>query len=611
MITATMTRPTTIAPTLSCERKIAFQEDIDIATLGKPRPQYISLEPIARRSRSRRVPAIEQTPQTETQEQQQAESGAERQSASEGSTTGNAESETEPPQSPSPSDMSFGSEPSTGSIVDSNSVSVRTADSKAVGEFKPHSHARRHRSLKPITASIQLQQAGFLRGDNILVKINVQHTKQIKSIHGVIVTLYRMARVDTQASIPKAIAKVDTSDSLTRPRSNLRAFSFGGIGSTHTFRKDLSQSFASLMINPNTLKAEVKATVSVPESAFPTISSVPGGVISFKYYIEVVLDLQGKLAGLSRFLPNAGMTGVSTHNEDGSIGMPSDLNQNIAAQWGGHFIDTEEIRREKSVVISTFEVVVGNKDSNRKGKWRSDLPAPDLDNVDFSKIGNFDDASRDGNESPTLSYSRQLTTGNELAPAFEFVPPDTPPPPIHAIPIPDLTAEEQNMTEKELLRRREEQLLPSQPPEAVTEGSSADGQHAPSAPILGDDVPPFPAADGPSAPQMDDLYGLDGPSAPAYHDDGSSSAQLAPDAATDDKLELQRRRLELERSAPPLEAEQAVYSTAVGPSAPPSAPSNPSAGDGGARPCAPTIEDISLGFSRATVHDPHLPPYER
>src|SRR3954469_5844870 len=64
MISATITRPTTMSPTFHADRKVSLVENIDIAPIVEPRPRVISLEPVPRRmgARSRgrkRPPALE------------------------------------------------------------------------------------------------------------------------------------------------------------------------------------------------------------------------------------------------------------------------------------------------------------------------------------------------------------------------------------------------------------------------------------------------------------------------------------------------------------------------------------------------------------------------
>ncbi|OCL13948.1 hypothetical protein AOQ84DRAFT_260992, partial [Glonium stellatum] len=386
MLSATLTRPTTISPTTTHDTKIYLVETIDIAPILDPKPRVISLEPIYRRSRARSNVKKRSPP---SDSPQQSVDGAEASRNSRVSELSSVTEESDTPRSPAPSDLSFESQFSnvTGSGVDSGRLSVSTGSSGGT-----LNGSKTSLKGKTITATIELLKAGFLRGDNIPVKISVNHTKHIKSFQGIIITLYRQARVDMHPALPVApnskADKVSSEDYYPKSRTGLGGLSLSSAGSSHVFRKDLAQSFAPLFIDPRTFTAEVKASVRVPDEAFPTISSVPGAMISFKYYVEVVVDLQGKLAGLDKLFPSSGLVNVPNNaatafdNTASSAaaaaaaasGRPEDHHHHPAAAcgmvsaWGGNFVDTESIRRDKSVVTCVFEVVIGTKDSDRKGK---------------------------------------------------------------------------------------------------------------------------------------------------------------------------------------------------------------------------------------------------
>lgn len=600
MISSTLTRPTTIAPTMTCDRKVSYQEDIDVASLFRPMPRVISLQPISRREKSKhrsRRKVASPNKQQQCKDETTADTGQENRTV----VSRTNSTDVEPPQSPAPSDMSFESCHSsggTGSAAASNPPSVRTDDSK-IGKIKQSP------TTKPVTATVELQKAGFLRGDVIPIKIHVHHTKHIKSLHGVIVTLYRQARVDVNPALPKVGSTKNEHETSSKTRTGI-GLSITGAGSSHLFRKDLSQSFASLIINPSTLSAEIKASVVVPEEAFPTISTVPGGMITFKYYVEVVLDLQGKLAGLDRFLPNAGMAGISSHTGDSSVGSPADASNSVFAAWGGHFMDTEEIRRDKSVVSCIFEIIIGTRDSERKGKWKQlnqahasasngyGVPVADASNqkghVDTGLLGKPDESNRKNGQHVQWA-SMDTCTSNTQDNAIGLVRT------VAVVPIPDLSAEEEGLSEKERLRRAEERLLPSRPPEEGESSASAT-RHAPSAPILPDErvpgfLPDAPVYSGPSEPPGAHASRS---SAPAY-EPRAPSQQESTTAATDDKQELQRRHLEAERSAP----DDLPDDDGAGPSAPPAESFEPT---------ALTFEDVDdFDFGISGEHS--LPRYER
>jgi hypothetical protein len=202
-----------------------------------------------------------------------------------------------------------------------------------------------------ITANVELLHGGALRGETIGVKISIQHYKRVKSLNGIILTLMRQTRFDTDDSLSDDI-------SLDKLKS--------GIGVPSTFRKDLSQTICPLIIDPETLTAVVRANLRVPEDVFPTITNVPGGAVEFRYWVEVLIDLGGKLNGRDDLFP---------HQEvDGSGGGGG----GVRSVEGGVITETEHLRRrEKSVVCCKFEVIVGSVDTvGRKGRLGPQPPQP-------------------------------------------------------------------------------------------------------------------------------------------------------------------------------------------------------------------------------------------
>ncbi|KAH7077041.1 hypothetical protein FB567DRAFT_140413 [Paraphoma chrysanthemicola] len=647
MLTATLTRPTTISPTTSCDTKVNLMDSIDIAPIPEPKPRIISLEPISRRTRAK---PSRKRPETATAGgPPQTPVGSE--TARKADSNGTAE-ETEGPRSPSPSDISYASEMSSGN-ASGTEYGIRSINTATDGSTTLDG-GRAALKGKTITASIDVLKGGFLRGDQVPIKVTVNHTKHIRSLKGVIVTLYRQARVDMHPALPvmpnSKGDKKKTEDYYPKSRTGLGGLSLSSAGSSHLFRKDLSQSFAPLFVDPRTLTAEVKCTVRVPDEAFPTISNVPGAMISFKYYVEVVVDIQGKLTGLDRMVANAGLVNAPS----GAGGAPGlsrdDGSSNVFSAWGGNFVDTDQIRREKGVISSLFEVVIGTKDSERNGKKKQTQVTPDLNTVheipnaehpednfaedydqgyyDYDENGQYYDYNYDPSYYEVPGYEDHNHGGQ---------------PSYHAPPHP--AEEEQGLSEKDRLRRAEARLLPSQPPDVsgsssappgstfhgipasapnlpeddeldppyFAAGSSSSAQNHPpppfratSSPILSsrtNTAPPLqrtstsqsndqtpratngssttinaynhtpsapPPSDHPSTEQSKPLPPLppqsdqhaSGP-APDYFPSSSSHVH-----STDDKQEMQRRRLEMERSAPPAEQEDEAESS-HGPSAPP------------------------------------------
>jgi hypothetical protein len=605
MLTSTLTRPTTISPTTSCEAKVCFMDSIDIAPVPEPKPRIISLEPISRRVKGKS--GVRRRQKVSEAGQLSSEAGESLRSGRVGELATLVE-DGDMPQSPAPSDVSFESQLSSGagSGTEYGIRSINTTEgtlSTALGSKTTLGKG------KTITATIEVLKGGFLRGDQIPVKITVKHTKHVRSLKGIIMTLYRQARVDMHPALPVAPNskgdKAKSEDYYPRSKTGLGGLSLSSAGSSHLFRKDLSQSFAPLFVDPRTLTAEIKAAVRVPDEAFPTISNVPGAMISFRYFVEVVVDVQGKLSGLDRMFPNAGLINVPTYDGGAGMGIQEGANANMFSTWGGTFADTDSIRREKGVISCLFEVVVGTKDSERNGKRRQQAPEPQYNEQDVHEIPlGPDDAAQypEGGEPAYYHYEGDDQYydhyGYDAAyddgyydPAYHG---DAQP---SYIPPPEQASEE-GLSEKERIRRAEARLLPSQPPSAVGPSSLSTTIHPglpPSAPILEEDDPhppytatassstaphPIPHAFDPQTP--DPSQPSSAPStiiadessatkplpplpssspAPRYAPPTSDTCHVAP---TDDKHELQRRRLQLERSAPPPDPEDVA-----GPSHPP------------------------------------------
>ncbi|KIN04763.1 hypothetical protein OIDMADRAFT_157064 [Oidiodendron maius Zn] len=564
MITSTITRPTSIAATSSCDQKLSLVETVDIALMRAPKPRTISLEPISKRARIRRSVKNKESSLPDGSEGGSRSDRATDsisplpdESASQYGPEPNVNS-----QGPAPSDALSTISTPTGSTGSSTTPSVRqdpaSSSAKSVKDSQRGSNSSK--DDKTITATIELLKSGCLPGDNLPLKISIKHTKGIKSLHGIIITLYRQGRIDSSPPISrfvdtkgKGAEKLKHEEYYPKSRTGLSGLSLSAAGSSSMFRKDLAQTFAPLIVDPTSLTAVVHASVRVPEDAFPTISNVPGDMISFKYCVEVVVDLGGKLAGQQRHLPRVGAVAISSSG--GGSGVRADGSPNTLAAWGGSIIDTDHIRREKSVVACMFEVVVGSMDSSRRRKAESAIKRqsnewPEAKESYPHPYEEFHTESHYPGDYPHEGYDYQHY--DELNHGIY-------PPPSHAeipVPLPEVQDEE-GISEKERIRRAEERLLPSQPPQAP-ETSSSSG--------------PVRSSPGPFAPpdeQEEDLYGsedmtpratsapgtslqYDGrerlppmPSAPALEDLTSGAH------ASSDKQELERQRMLAEASAPP------------------------------------------------------------
>ncbi|KAK2785872.1 ph-response sensor protein [Emmonsiellopsis sp. PD_33] len=571
MLTSTLTRPTTISPTMSCDKRITLLETIDVAPLPAPKPRIISLEPVLRKAKAR--------PKTKRASKDQiSSSGTE-------PTPGGGEHR--PPLSPVPSELSNSSCMSNSTqsfqvVSEPNSTLSHGADNEDT-----HSTARAAVD-KTIRATVELTRSGGVPGDVLPVKITIQHSKPIRSPNGVIITLYRQGRIDIHPAIPVGATekgkKPVYEDYYPKSRTGLGGLSFGATRSSSTFRKDLSQIFAPLIVDPVTMTATVKTSIRIPEDVFPTITHVPGSMISFRYYAEVVMDLRGKLAGQDRFIPRLNMmTGSSSYNysPSGQVLSFGEGRSEITSPWAGNILDTDQVRREKSVVACVFEVIIGTKDSGKGQQQTSDEPAVVDDNTphpvqhggsewdhhyQYSQTHQYDETDPSYENGYDNDYGNGYHTDEPNT--WQDHPPHSSYPPFHPTQfIPPAHPEE--VDEKTRLRRAEEMLLPSAPSheDAAEAGpSAAVSEGAPSAPILSEQEnildppsinfnPRHPDSNSlASAPSVDTITPAPRPTTdlpPSPHSSPSRShGPRSYKPPQEDKQELERQRLLAQASAP-------------------------------------------------------------
>ncbi|MCJ1350497.1 MAG: ph-response sensor protein [Icmadophila ericetorum] len=598
IITSTMTRPTTIAPTTIFERKIHLVDSVDIASIRKPKPRVITLEPIPRKSKTRSTTKKGPSPLNTMNSIKINEPIGGQLPASH--TAAISRNSDEPPRSPVPSEIS------SASAASSSNVSFRLATASGTGKNSKASDVRSISTSivdKTIIATTELFRGGYLPGDNIPVKVWIDHTKPVKSLQGIIVTLYRLGRIDTFPVLPVGDSQ-KTEDFLPRSLTGLGGLSLSTAGSSHVYRMDLAQSFAPLIIDPTTLSATINTSVRIPDDVFPSITNVPGAMISFTYCVEVIIDLGGKLAAQDRFLPHFNMTSSPTPF----------TSKGLSSAWRGigapenpqfqctDFVDTDQIRREKSVVACVFEVVMGTKDSARKAAKK----APEADNLDsdvnqFSVNAESPEYSNGPfpveivHDSEELNYDNQyhdhyydfheqrLTDAGDL---------QSPP----LIPPPEMNEE---LDEKAQIRRAEERLLPSSPPIEGGSSSSPVPTTEPTAPSFNllnvthqDGFMPSPAYAGPWAPSH------------YAREEGQSSNSEDVSVSIDDKQELERQRLMAAASAP----DDDLYGETTGPSG--SVPLN-------LTPSAPMLNDEHYwSNNNSDIHEgssgpEHLPRYQK
>lgn len=607
---------------------------IDIGMLPPPRPRTIFLEPISRRTRRKRAAALDRTaaPQADINDLASEADSIDRSVA----TADDASRDAHAHADARPHALSDVLSEISGESGRSASTAVSRSDLAQLSQVSSAMTPAAKQQVvddKTITATITLIKGGCLPGDTVSVRIRVQHIKRVKSMTGVIVTLFRQGKMDTSPTpstfrgAPADDARsVDKEEMFPRSRTGLVGLSLSSTGSTSMYRKDLDQNTAPLIIDPVTLQASVTVSVKVPDDAFPTIKGVPGDMISFKYQVEVVVDLGGRLAsqlqgGQSRPAPHGYGHGSSEQGGGGAYNPRRPVN----------IADTAQLRREKGVIAVSMETVVGSVDSSR-GR-RPAARSPDSRTI---RIAESDDdeairpeADRRDEASPSYLYGdgpplqpegpgrpgqrgapsppRLNGHGGDAAPSY------VPPPQ-----LPD----EGNLSEKDRIRQAEARLLPSQPPGRQPPASAPAA--GPSTATADDDIydaedtPRRPRSE-PSAPAMDDAdAGADagagaGPSAP-------TEEELTAGRPTEDKQELERLRLLSEASAPPEFPEDAERRGGEG--------SPPGGQQDAEAPSAPVLDEdaddysgygVDVGAPRVVAgggggggsHAEQLPAYER
>jgi len=206
-------------------------------------------------------------------------------------------------------------------------------------------HNKKSKQTGEIYTEVELHKAGYLKGEQIRLNIKIKHTKAIKNLKGAIVTFYRMSRFDSP--------KYKSPPNKTPPTSGVfnswqRSLTFCDRGEPSTFRKDLAQTVSPILVNPATKEYTFSPKIRIPPDTFPTINNVQ--YISFRYYLEVILDLNPKTSVFQTF-----STAHDYASEEVKTGLFS-------------FIDTTELLKKSKpfVQVSQFEIIVGTIDSAAK-----------------------------------------------------------------------------------------------------------------------------------------------------------------------------------------------------------------------------------------------------
>ncbi|KAI1005594.1 pH-response regulator protein palF/RIM8 [Podosphaera aphanis] len=459
LITSTLTRPTPINATKTCECKVSLVETVDVGCILPPKPQIISLTPVSRGMKRKRYNQklretqisgrIKTTP--ESPHLGETDSILPDDSTSVCSSVDDKSGHKSTDEGSENQSIASANNSSRNKDYSCLEESSRTHLPCLVSLIAESQLCRRSmKDQKKVTATIELLKSGCLPGDNLQLKITIKHTKPIRSMNGVIITLYRQGKIDSAPPISqftnvkgKEAARLKHEEYYPKSKTGLRGLSLTSAGSSSIFRKDLAQTFAPIVVDPTTLTAVINTSIRVPEHVFPTICSVPGQMITFKYSVEVVVDLGGKLAGQQRHSPLLlrAVTLPLSSKHINSSGSQSDTNINMPITWGKNIIGTESIRREKSVVACSFEVIVGSKDSVRssnRGLKRSNSSVARLigDTSDTFKeltatrpnliaspcFSEFSCILEQESEPRQLNGNQSHTAGGQLKPNSEYFP---------------------------------------------------------------------------------------------------------------------------------------------------------------------------------------------
>ena len=545
---------------MTCEKKLQLVEAVDVASLKAPDPIVIKMAPLVKRNKSRtraRMTSNESVLRAPPEQDQ-----------SNPNPRGSVPQE-ELPDSPSVSEFSVLS-------TDTSSLSFRVTSVGGPGNLGGEPRSEEGTSSdKIITAKVELRRGGYLPGDSIPVRVTIRHNRNIRSMQGIIVTLYRKARIKPYPLTNKGSSGKDKEaarSNYSKPKLGISGLSLSS-PSSHTFRMELDQTFAPMVIHPSTLEAEIKTELRIPEEVFPTIASIPGNMVAFTYHVEVIVDLCAKLAAQGRIMSRMTMTRSPSSVV---LGQTRNLHAGLDAN---HFMDTLEVRRDKSIGNCTFEVVIGTKDSSRKTVRRPPDPWEEAERAarQSPESPGDDRPSRMGTlqaeEDPSENLEEAGMTLDALSGSRDA---ETP-----ALIIPPLQKED-DVDEKTRLRRMEERLLPSAPPvddHASSSSSTVTARVQPSAPILDDDedddddneelynsINATPAYERPPELSSETIV----PRSPGG-DQSATEATNETASTLDDKQELERQRLLAAVSSPDDHNESVV--SEAGPSLPvPTAP---------------------------------------
>lgn len=286
-----------------------------------------------------------------------------------------------------------------------------------------------------IRVTMEVAQRGFLRGELIPIKLHINHLKKIQDSKGIIVTLVRVCRLD-----------------------------YGPDGFFESFRKDLQQLVIPLFVDPATFALEISTSLRVPPDAFPTISGCP--MVSFQYFIEVMLNLSGKSLSLEGPSEHPKLT--LAPRDELPTGVSPNGNYNFHPYASrSDFINTDKFKRLNKFVQITTEVIIGTHRlekpvvSSPEASVAANSPVPHPERVErvlpsginpvpeTSPINDFSIPPYLETPSTASPFVAEGQSGN--VPTYDDVAP--------SVPSPDRPV----LSEKERMRQHEASLMPSEP----------------------------------------------------------------------------------------------------------------------------------------------------
>ncbi|KAL8942069.1 MAG: hypothetical protein Q9216_001881 [Gyalolechia sp. 2 TL-2023] len=546
--------PSNFLPTSRCERIVTVKDTIDVAYLPQSVPQVIPLEAIHRKPRRTKISVT--SPLSDS-----SNLGKVQHSPIPTSTTSDTSDETS--QSPSMSDASCASTTGSGrNHHESGSIPVTShGSSHNDGQSNPSSDEA---AITP-GATIEMLQSGCIPGDIVSVKVTINLGRHFQNPQGIILTLYRECHIDLHPAIPlgswqNGNKQEKYEDYYPKSRTGLAGLSLSSGGSSRVFRQDISQKSTALYVDRGGFPTTVKASVHVPEGVFPTISTVPGRMIDFKYYVEIIIDLRGKSTIQEHIRPRLSMVNPAPSLGSGESRFdpqPGHNDVKYPLDSGAPFLETSQIRREKGVVTHVCEVVIGTRDSHRSRLKKTDHSQigdePQGEGSQHNTNGMNDDIDSDLQSPVHLSYHdienirHNRNNYPEVSQAVDFAP-------VHDVPAPTI---EEDVDEKTRLQRAEQLLLPSAPPQGGQSSLNTNSQ--PSAPSAFDDNELMQVTDqaGPSAPAygaFSAAFHLDSAASQSRFSNEDSHEGIPGIDGLEDKQELERQRLQAQASSPDDEA---------------------------------------------------------